>query len=165
MKEQKILIGITVATLMIIVGGAVLTTKSGNDKKAAVMNENVLAEADDKYFDWGEIKMDDGVVEKEFDIKNGGTETLTLSNVVTSCMCTTAFLEKGDEVSPEFGMHTKSRYQLNLESGESAKLRVVFDPAFHGPEGVGPITRQVTVETNDPNNLKLTYTLSAMVRK
>lgn len=165
MNERKVITGIIAATLVLIIGGVFLATGTEDKENQQKMNDKVLAVSDDKYFDWGEININDGVVEKEFEIKNDGEETLTLSNVVTSCMCTTAILIKGDEESPEFGMHTKSRYEMGVASGETAKLKVTFDPAFHGPSGVGPITRQVTVETNDPSNPKLSYTLTAMVRK
>lgn len=80
-------------------------------------------------------------------------------------MCTTAQLIIGDTKSPEFGMHSKSAYVMEVPGGETAELKVVFDPAFHGPNGVGPINRQITVETNDPSSPVLNFMLTAMVRK
>ena len=68
-------------------------------------------------------------------------------------MCTTAFLLKdGEEIGP-FGMagHSGVRGNANLtvNPGEEAVVRVVFDPAAHGPAGVGPIERQVMLEVGD----------------
>jgi hypothetical protein len=104
--------------------------------------------------------MKDGIVTKEFEIKNTGNQTLKLFNVSTSCMCTTAKFEGSPEI---FGMHTKSNSVKEVAPHQSTKLQVIFDPAFHGPSGIGPITRQVSVQTNDPDHTELDFTLTAMV--
>ena len=48
-----------------------------------------------------------------------------------------------------------------LPAGQEAQIEVVFDPAAHGPAGVGPISRNVFVETTDGK--KLVFEIKAQV--
>ncbi|MBI2317113.1 MAG: hypothetical protein HYU75_08940 [Betaproteobacteria bacterium] len=48
-----------------------------------------------------------------------------------------------------------------LAPNEDAMIEIVFDPAAHGPAGVGPIERVVTIENNAAPPLELA--LSAVV--
>lgn len=101
--------------------------------------------------DLGEISMARGNVETIFKMKNVGETNLELTSMESSCMCTTAILKNGEETSPVFGMHDNPTDWLTLlEPGEEANLVIIFDPNAHGPEGTGPITRTVTVFSNDP---------------
>ncbi len=167
MFEKKFIGLITLVSTVVLIGGVFLLSKgSDNDPSSRVtMSENAKVTVEETSYDWGEIGLNDGKVEKIFTIKNEGTETLNLLNVVTSCMCTTAQLSLGDKSSPVFGMHQKSNYVMEVPAGESAELRAIFDPAFHGPSGVGPINRQITVATNDSSRPELNFMLKAMVRK
>jgi len=62
-------------------------------------------------------------------------------------------------------MHEKSSSVFEVKPGETAELLVEFDPAFHGPSGVGPITRTITMNTNDVKNPVLSFNLTANVVK
>ena len=164
MDEKSIILGIVGATILIIGGGAWLS--SGSDKAPKMAGDgDVVVRVEESTHDWGEIPIDGGKVEKNFDIKNDGSGTLELFNVSTSCMCTIAQLVMGDRKSPEFGMHGKSSYVLKVPGGETAQVKVVYDPAFHGPSGVGPIDRRVKVETNDPDKQELSFALTAVVKR
>lgn len=161
--NNKIILGLVLVTIVIITGAVFLL--SGQEEKVEIdTSSKAKTTIDQSSYDWGEIGLNDGNVEKTFDIKNEGSENLKLFGVTTSCMCTTAQLILDDKSSPKFGMHDKSSYVLEVPPGETANLKVVFDPAFHGPSGVGPINRQITVATNDPNNPELKYMLTAVVR-
>ena len=162
MQDKKFIFGIIFATIGLLVGAVVLASKM--EEPSVQANQNASVSVNEISYDWGEIGLNDGNVEKEFEIKNDGSEKLILTNVTTSCMCTTAQLSLGDQVSPVFGMHTKSDYKLEIPSGEVATLNVIFDPAFHGPSGVGPINRQIQVATNDSENQVLNFILTAVVR-
>jgi hypothetical protein len=166
MKIDKFLLSAVV--LIVIAVGAIALVGAKNTKQPSANTSTQqapsIAYTENTLHEWGEIPLNDGVVTASFPIKNGSENTLTLTNIATSCMCTTAKLVKGDTVSPEFGMHTKSDYVFSVPPGETANLEIVFDPAFHGPSGVGPITRQVKVTTNDPDNPTLNFTLTATVR-
>ena len=71
------------------------------------------------------------VVTHIFAVQNTGTADLVLSNMVTSCGCTTA------EVSSSV-----------IPPGQRADLTVTFDPGFHKIEGEA--VRLVWFGTNDP---------------
>lgn len=167
MFEKKFIIIVILITAIVLTGGIFLATKNKSKDLTAAepLNSTASAVVGETSYDWGEIGINDGEVEKTFKIKNEGSSPLKLSNVITSCMCTTAQLVLRDLSSPVFGMHSKSNYVLEVPSGAEADLKVVFDPAFHGPSGVGPINRQVVVSTNDSSKPELNFMLTAIVRK
>jgi len=75
-------------------------------------------------------------------------------------MCTTASLIKGGEKFGPYGMPGHGFFpSLNqrIEPGEEASLEVVFDPAAHGPAGVGRIDRIVNLENNAGKPLELVF--------
>ena len=158
---KLILIGLSL-TLILIFGGVFLVAKTNN---VASLNGSQITQLtiDKTSHDWGTIGINDGKVQTEFNLTNNGNAPLELANVSTSCMCTTAQVEIEGKRSPYFGMHQKSSWTGQVAPGKSAKLIVEFDPAFHGPQGTGQITRQIVVETNDPSQRQLTFTASAEV--
>lgn len=115
--------------------------------------------------DWGEIDIQAGPVTHSFNIQNTGSNVLRLYDIKTSCMCTTAQLKTKAKSSKKFGMHEKVPGLFEIKPGETAQLVVEFDPAFHGPDAVGPITRAVYLKTNDPNNPEITFYLKGNVVK
>ncbi len=164
MNENKIFIAIGAVTLFLLVGIVFLAGKLDNSAKVSASN-NASARVNSKSFDWGEIGIDNGKAEAVFEIKSNDSQPLKLFNIITSCACTTAQIIVKGKASPLFDMHTKSTYVIEVPPGETAQLKVVFDPLFHGPNGLGPIIRQVTVATNDVKNPTLTFNLSANVVK
>jgi len=164
MQNNKFLIIIAASTILLIGLGVLFATKTASNQIVET-NPDAKVGVGETYYDWGDIGINDGNVEHEFEIKNEGKSDLVLSDVVTSCMCTSAQLIYDEKISPLFGMHTSSNYKLSVDPGKTAKLKVIFDPAFHGPNGIGAITREITVKTNDPNNPELSFTATAMVRK
>ena len=91
-------------------------------------------------FDFGTLYH--GKAKKMLVIKNDGTETLTLSNISSSCGCTGA-LASSDKIAP----------------GDSGKLEITFDT--HKVKGGA--TKAVSMETNDPKNQKVRITFTANV--
>lgn len=160
-KNSIIIATIVIATFGIL-GWAIAQLGGSAD---ITMTAAAQVATQERAYDWGTIDMDDGMATKQFEITNSGTEPLQLYNVTTSCTCTTAQLISEGQRSPLYSMHTKSKYVHELAPGETAQLEVVFNPAFHGPSGVGAITRQVTVETNNPQEPALNFVVSADVIK
>lgn len=158
---KTLIIGVA-ATLILILGGTFLVVKTNNTADLT-KNQNVQVTVDKTNQDWGQIGINNGKVQAEFALTNSGSAPLQLGNIVTSCACTTARVVIDGKTSPYFGMHTKSGWTGQVDPGKTAKLIVEFDPLFHGPQGVGQITRQTTVETNDPNQPKLTFITGAEV--
>lgn len=159
-----------VAAFIIIFGGIFFvnasTQSTPQNNKSNLAKASVVGSAN---YSWGKIAYAGPKATKSFVIKNIGKDMLQLSNIRTSCHCTKAYLTIDKQVSPEFGMDMgsdgTSSYIGNVQPGKEAKLTVVFDQSFHGPEGVGPITRFVEVDTNDKSNPQLTFTLTGNVIK
>ena len=47
---------------------------------------------------------------------------------------------------------------------ETAEVKVIFDPAFHGPQGRGAFTRIVKFQTSDPARRSVELTLTGVVK-
>ena len=94
--------------------------------------------------------MAKGLVEHKYILKNNSTEAVKIGRVETSCMCTVAFLIAGDNEVGPFGMPghggPAGSANLTVSPGEEIVVRAVFDPAAHGPAGVGPVERQIALE-------------------
>jgi len=114
-------------------------------------------------YDLGEVSMAAGVVRRSFTVRNEGTADLIIKSISTSCGCTTAKLVVGEVESPSFGMHDNPEWHWTLAPGESAELQVFFDPAHHGPKGIGPFARFVLIESNDPINGRVKVKLEGEV--
>jgi len=166
MKSNKLLIAISVLTLIILgLGVWLLTRPTADSQLGTSAASGGKAEVPVTEFDWGTIDYGGGDAIAEFIINNPGSGPLSLSEVSTSCMCTTAQIIINDQKSPFFVMHQKSSWIGQIPPGVQAKLKVVFDPAFHGPSGVGPVVRQVVMKTNDPEHPKLEFNLTGTVVK
>lgn len=165
MNEKKIIIGLVLLTTLILIGGVLLLSGGSSTQATITSSQNAKATIGQKTYDWGQINMKNGNVSKIFAIKNTGTDILKLTKVKTSCHCTKAQVTINGKSSPFFGMNTVSSWIGEVPPGQEAQLEVIFDPAYHGPNGIGPITRYVSVNTNDPNNSTLEFTLTANVTK
>lgn len=117
-------------------------------------------------FDFGEISMAAGKVSKVFTVRNTSDAVKTITKMYTSCMCTDALLSIDQVESGPYGMPghgaTVPRVDRQLNVGQEATITVTFDPAAHGPSGVGAIKRTVSVETGD-SATPLQFSISAVV--
>lgn len=164
MTDKKIIIGLITFTLFILGGGIyVLSTSSAPVKITS--SQNAKISVDQKTFDWGNIPYSGGNATKTFTIKNIGSDTLKLTGVKTSCTCTKAQIVIDGKSSPYFSMHATSAWVGEVAPGKEAQLTVIFDPAFHGPTGVGPIERVISMQTNDTQNPSLEFSLKGVVVK
>lgn len=168
-KSQKggadlFIIWIVIATVLILGVAVYFGTKTGATTQVTT-NSEIAMSIDANTHDWGTIDYDGGIVSKNFSIKNTSDTTLQLYDVKTSCMCTTAQLKTPDKTSRKFKMHEKTTDIIEVKPGETANLLVEFDPAFHGPSGVGPITRTITMNTNSTKDSVLTFNLTGTVIK
>lgn len=107
--------------------------------------------APETFFDFGTISMKAGEVRHAFKIKNSSNESVVINKMYTSCMCTIATLmmenkQFGPYGMPGHGFIPKINQAINPE--EEATVEVIFDPAAHGPAGVGRIQRAITIENN-----------------
>lgn len=171
--NKTTLIGIVIA--IIVLGGIVWFARpkpTGGDGMArpgsqstppALLSPNSdgMLSAEETSFDFGTISMAAGKVEHAFKIKNASSEPLVIEKIYTSCMCTTAALVVGGKRFGPYGMPGHGfipKINEKMDAGEEAIIEVVFDPAAHGPAGVGRIQRTITIENNAGQPLELGFT-------
>jgi len=115
--------------------------------------------ASEKLYNFGAISMKNGKVTKEFTVTNPGDGDIFIRSLVTSCMCTSAFIVEPDgNTKGPFGMPGMGYVppaNETIQPGESRVIRVVFDPNAHGPAGVGVIDRVVTLTDKSGGELQL----------
>lgn len=159
-KDIKIFVGITVFTILLLVGLVSLVGKnqvddSGNNQ---VLSQAVEVNVNPETYNLGDVPIDGGLVTKEYEVKNDTDNTMKIQKIVTSCMCTKANVSVGDKESRFFGMeHPGDRnppINYEISPGETAKVTVRFDPAAHGPQGTGPFDRVVALYFSEPAGVK-----------
>lgn len=79
-------------------------------------------------------------------LSNAGERELVIESVTTSCGCTTA------SVLPAV-----------IPPGGTAELVIEYDSGAHGPDFAGDVTRQVFIDTNDPDEKEVVFSFSATV--
>lgn len=153
------------ALILIFIVLLVVLAGPDKDKNPAAASNRLTANlaaltTEENSFDFGSISMAAGKVSHLFKIKNSGTETLKIERVYTSCMCTTARLATADGQTPFFGMPGHGfipKINKEIKAGEEATIEVVFDPAAHGPAGVGPISRVVYLESGEETPFEVSF--------
>ncbi|MDF1498639.1 MAG: DUF1573 domain-containing protein [Patescibacteria group bacterium] len=141
----------TVAVLLVVIGAIFifLGDGKGNDENEGIPKLKIS----EKSYDFGDISMANGLAKHNFEIKNEGDGILEISNISTSCMCTTVTLEINGKKSPEFGMSGHGSnpvfWSEKINPGETAILEATFDPLAHGPNATGPITREIMMTSNN----------------
>ncbi len=114
----------------------------GETTKAAASVTSPLVVLEEPY-DFKEIDIFGGKVSTTYTLKNEGTEDITITRAETSCMCT-----EGEIAGLVFGMHGSEVKAVVIPAGAEEEVKVTFDPLAHGPEGTGPITRELMLKTN-----------------
>ena len=150
LKEKAIILGITALVFGGIVWLATPSTKISSGADVSNTVSKILVTQENKY-NFGAISMAAGKVTHVFAFKNSDSEPLTVSTVYTSCMCTAATLiidgvRKGPFGMPGHGFLPK--LSEVVAPGAEIQVEVVFDPAAHGPAGIGSIARTVAMETS-----------------
>jgi hypothetical protein len=92
-------------------------------------------------FDFGKA-LQNKTLQKEFSIRNYGTEDLTIENVSTTCGCTAALTEN-----------------KTVKPGGSTPLRVTLQTRNYS----GKVVRKVLVRSNDPGKALLEVQVEANV--
>ena len=120
--------------------------------------KSVLA-VSEKLYDFGTISMKNGDVTKDFMVTNPGDTDIFIPSIVTSCMCTKAFIVEPDgSTKGPFGMPGMGFVppaNETIKAGENRIIRVVYDPNAHGPAGIGHIDRFITLIDKSGGQLQL----------
>ncbi len=98
---------------------------------------------DNAVYDFGTV-LEGVFVTHKFLLSNVGDEPLMITSVRTRCGCTATALSK-----------------TNLEPGESVELEANLDTAGFG----GSVSKSISVESNDPENARLTLRLTGVVTR
>lgn len=158
--EQKInlkSIGIILAWVAVVAGivyfvpfNKIIPSRVIEDEKSDVVNAKLVA--DHNEYDFGIIQITGGKVKHSYRLKNEGSDSLQISKVFTSCMCTTAQVKMTDgKVYGPFGMSGHggdTSAKIAVPAGQEVELTIEFDPMAHGPDAIGPIQRVVYVKTD-----------------
>ena len=164
MNSKTIIIG-ALATFALLFGGLYLMSRPQPQVSVNPQATGQLTVAE-SFYDFGSVSMAKGLVTHKFTLTNAGSVPATVTKMYTSCMCTTAILNKGGNKSGPFGMPghgSATRLKETIGPGEEAEIEVVFDPAAHGPEGTGLIKRVVYAETDSEAAPKFQLTFEANV--
>ncbi|MEK7582761.1 MAG: DUF1573 domain-containing protein [Patescibacteria group bacterium] len=157
---NKKIIGIGIAVL--VLGGLVWIARPDSQSSTAssAKSSGILIVEEANNYDFGTISMAAGEVKHQFKIKNTSNEAVTINKMYTSCMCTTAILMMGGEQFGPFGMpgHVAvPKIDQIVGPNEEAIVEIIFDPAAHGPAGVGRIQRTITIENNAGQPVELQF--------
>jgi hypothetical protein len=165
--NKKFVIGIIVFILLIF-GLAIVFAGKGSSKAVVEKTVGAKIKIDHLSKEMGDISYDNGLISHSFPVKNVGTKNLEIANMATSCMCTNVYIKTNEGKSEQFGMKGMSNpsdWKGIIEPGKTAEVIAVFDPQYHGPQGVGPVSRTVSMETNDPDHPYVEFSFEGNVIK
>lgn len=133
---------------------AIVASRNGTSASSATAStapSNASLVAVESSYDFQTIKMQDGNVTHAYPIRNDGPDPITVTSVITSCMCTNARVTAGGRTYGPYGMPGHGgparKADFVIAAGETATVEAIFDPAAHGPSGVGLAERTITLET------------------
>ena len=157
--------GFTLLALIFIFLFSVQEQKQAKDDANIVSYEKNITDRprvsySDEIADLGTMNVKDEK-KADFSIENTGTKPLQLFDIKSSCDCTYGKLIIDGKSSPEFTMHSKSNWVGILDPGRTAVLSVVYQPFLMPVKG--PVTRDVYIQTNDPEKPLITFTVKAVV--
>ncbi len=171
MNTSTIITGIVIVLLL---GFIFVALPNENNESAPTETASVsfstsasVLNSQETYFDFGTISMSDGIVSHIFEVHNEGKEPVIIKKIYTSCMCTTALItnDAGKQYG-KFGMPGHggpSQANIEVKPGESISVEAKFDPAAHGPSGVGFAERSIYLETNSQESPMVELSFSALV--
>ncbi len=157
-------IGIGIIILLVVATLVWAASPPENNSGSREETSNSRLQSSEKSYDFGTISMAAGKVSHVFQVRNDENDSIIVKKLYTSCMCTSATMMRGTEKYGPFGMQGHGAIpsiNQTLSGGEQVDVEVVFDPAAHGPAGVGRISRIVYLENNAGKPLELKF--SAMV--
>jgi len=161
---NKKLIIIFVVIMILVVLGFIIYGFSKTNKMPSYSKDDAnrpIAEVKEDSFDFGPSNTSD-VQEHTFPLKNIGKSDLYISQITTSCDCTSAYVYQGGNVSPRFNMHIESSWKTAVKPDETVYIRAVYDPKVM-PEK-GKISRFITMASNDPNQPELQYKIEVEIK-
>ncbi len=164
---------------LIVVGAVIVTAVYSGQNNASVKADQSQSAApaakvqsqitvQNDFYDFGTIAMKNGLVRQVYKLTNQGQQPITIKKAYTSCMCTKAnIISQSGKVTGPFGMPghggAVSRANVTIQPGEEFSVESVFDPAAHGPSGIGLANRTIYLETNSSATPKVELKFSVNV--
>lgn len=163
-KVDPFILGILGITALIIVGVVLVAFNSTPENQMTAyessQSERPRIKVEKTNIELGDIKIFDKIKE-EIIIKNIGDKTLQISNVYTSCGCTSAQIIINNEESPMFSMHNNPAWMGEIEPGGKATLKAIYEPSKMPVQG--EVERTIFFRTNDPEKSEVKVNLKARV--
>lgn len=165
MGNKTVFIGIAIVSIILIIGSYFLLNSSSKPQ-AKVLSYSVqdkdrpAAEIKENFKDLGTIKVKD-TQETLFTLKNIGDKPLQLSDINSSCGCTSGQIIYNGITSKEYSMHSRSDDVFEIAPQTEAQVKLTYRP-FTMPV-YGLVEREVYITTNDPANSKLVFKIKAVV--
>lgn len=144
--------------LLAVIGGFILLSKPGGQVsqntggKKAVLNQT---------YNFGKVSMAAGKVNYVYSLKNTLGKEIKMEKIYTSCMCTEAILRHDNDTHGPFGMSGHGmapNLDETIAPDEEFAIEAIFDPAAHGPAGVGKVERIVFLELEGSEQIQLKFT-------
>jgi len=107
-----------------------------------------LEAVDGLTYEFGDIDINGGIVSREFAFANQSDEPLYIYEATTSCGCTTGEIVTEAETFGPFGMRNESQSTITIDPNETFKVRISYDPMFHGPTDLGVRQRSLFLFTS-----------------
>lgn len=156
MKNTKNIVLVSIIILVAVAFLVVGKTKNTSENEVLVNSGEVQISSGSfknlpSEYDFGNVPIRGGKVMHVFELKNGGDSEIVVTQAATSCMCTEAELILGEETWGPFGMYGHGvipKINVPIPPGETLNVKAIFDPAAHGPAGIGPVKRNVMLQTN-----------------
>jgi|SRR3989338_1815652 len=166
MKKQSaiitfIVIALVLVGILLVASRNKITGENGEANVIAPLNATSVLSIAESFYDFGSVSMAKGIVTHDFILTNNSSGVVDIGKVWTSCMCTEAVLKAGNRESGPFGMPghgSVKKANLSLGPGEQVIVQVQFDPAAHGPAGVGPTKRDIYLIVGEDEEVALSFT-------
>lgn len=173
--DQKVMTGASKNDVVLATAQEFGLERLADESERSALREKLLANAPkdapkisalEVKSDLGTVSLKKGIVTTEFVIKNEGKSDLIVDKLSSSCGCTSASLVYQGKEGPQFYMaghgqeSPDANWKVAIAPGGEAQVKVYYDPSVH-PDLTGPVTREVSVHSNDPVDFetKLTITL------
>ncbi len=163
-KIDPFILGIIGITALVVIGVLFTAFQATPESKMTAYDtsqtEKPKIKIEKTHIDLGDMKLSDTKIE-EISFENIGDKPLQVSNISTSCGCTSAQIVIKDKESPIFSMHGNPDWVGEVAPGEKAVLRVIYEPAKHPVQG--KTEKTIFLRTNDPENSEMNIHLTARV--
>lgn len=164
-KNQIVILIVFVVAVVLVILFAKQTEPSRRENNPSALTNSPQSAgaliAAESFYDLGTISMAAGKVSRVFKVTNSGGAPVQVKKIYTSCMCTTATLTTKEGSAGPFGMPghaTIPTISQAIAPNEEASIEAVFDPAAHGPAGVGKVRRTIYIEIDGQKEpLELTF--------